>query len=152
MLRLEERLDFFVLEELERENKMEIKKKEFTYRGKTIEELNTLDVREFAKYLPSRQRRTVLRNFQEVEGFLKRAKDKESKNKRIKTHKRDLVVVPQMVGMKIQVYNGRNFVPIDVIGEMLGHKLGEFAPTRARITHSKSGVGATKGSRAKSKK
>ncbi len=131
---------------------MEIKKKELTYRGKTMEELRTLDVREFAKHLPSRQRRSVLRNFQEVEEFLKRARKKESNNKKIKTHKRDLVVVPQMIGMKIQIYNGRNFVPIEVSGEMLGHKFGEFAPTRARTIHSKSGVGATKGSKHKAKK
>lgn len=131
---------------------MELKKKQFKYRGKEIAELKTLEVREFANLLPSRQRRSVLRNFQELESFVSRAKEKESKNKKIKTHKRDLVVVPGLVGMKIQIYNGRNFVPIEVIPEMLGHKFGEFAPTRARIQHSKAGVGATKGSRAKSKK
>ena len=120
---------------------MEIKKKQFKYRGQEVEELKGLGVREFAKLLPSRQRRTVLR-----------AKGKDSRNKKIRTHKRDLVVVPQMIGMKLQIYNGRNFIPIEVIPEMLGHKFGEFAPTRARIQHSKAGVGATKGSRAKSKK
>ncbi len=129
-----------------------MQKKQFKYRGMTVEELKNLDVREFAKFLPARQRRTVLRNFQEVEGFLNRSKEKESKNKKIKTHKRDLVVVPKMIGMKIQIYNGRQFIPIEVIPEMLGHKFGEFAPTRARIQHSKAGVGATKGSKHKSKK
>ena len=57
-----------------------------------------------------------------------------------------------MIGMKIQIYNGRNFVPVEIFGEMLGHKFGEFAPTRVRIVHSKSGVGATKGTKHKSKK
>lgn len=131
---------------------MEIKKKEFTYRGKTLEELKNLDVREFAKFLPSRQRRMVLRNFQKVEDFTSRAKEKLSRDKKIKTHIRDLVIVPQMVGMKIQVYNGNSFVPIEITGEMLGHKFGEFAPTRTRVKHSKAGVGATKGSKAKAKK
>lgn len=131
---------------------MEITKKQFTYRGKNIEDLKKLDVREFAKLLPSRQRRTVLRNFQEHEDFINRAKEKISKGKKLKTHKRDLVVVPQMVGMNIQIYNGRTFVPVQVIEEMLGHKFGEFALTRARIQHSKAGVGATKGSKHKSKK
>jgi len=46
-----------------------------------------------------------------------------------------LVVVPALVGMKIQIYNGNKFVPIEVTGEMLGCKFGEFAPTRARIIH-----------------
>ena len=127
-------------------------KKELTFKGKTADELQSLDVREFAKMVPSRNRRNILRNFQKLENFISRAKEKQSKNKKIKTHNRSLVVVPQMVGMQIQIYNGKSFVPVEIEGEMLGHKLGEFAPTRARIMHSKSGVGATKGSKAKSKK
>ena len=131
---------------------MELKKKEFKFKGRTIEELKKLDVREFAKLLRSRQRRSVLRNFQELENFVNMAKEKQSKNKKIKTHKRDLVVVPELIGMKMQIYNGRDFVPVEITNEMLGHKFGEFALTRARIKHSKAGVGATKGSKHKSKK
>ena len=127
------------------------KKKEFTYRGKTIEELKKLDVRAFANYLTSRQRRNVLRNFQELEGFINMIKTKIENKKRIKTHKRDLVIVPEMVGMTIQVHTGREFTPIQIIGEMLGHKLGEFALTRSKVAHSKAGVGATKGSKHKAK-
>jgi len=130
---------------------MEIKKKEFTYKGIEIEELKKLDVREFAKYLRSRQRRTALRQFQKVEDFINRAREKQSKDKKIRTHQRDLIIVPQMVGMKISIYNGNTFVPIEVTGEMLGHKFGEFAPTRNRVKHSSSGVGGTKGTRAKAK-
>jgi len=128
------------------------KKKEFTYRGKDLKELQALDVREFAKYLPSRQRRTLLRNFQQIEDFLSRAKAKIVKGKKIRTHQRDLVIVPEMVGMKIQVYNGQNFLAVDVVGEMLGHKLGEFSLTRGKIKHGSAGVGATKGTKHKSKK
>ena len=131
---------------------IELKKKEFKYRGKTIEELQKLDVREFARMIKSRNRRYIFRNFQKLEGFINRAKKKQEKNKLIKTHHRDLIIVPQMIGMKLQVYNGRQFTPFDVTGEMVGHKFGEFAPTRAKIQHSKSGVGATKGSKSKSKK
>ncbi len=130
----------------------ELQKKQFKYKGKTVDELRGLEVREFAKILPSTQRRNVLRNFQKLENFISRAKEKQSKNKKIKTHNRSLVIVPQMVGMQIQIYNGRNFIPVEIEGEMLGHKFGEFAPTRGRIMHSKSGVGATKGSKSKSKK
>jgi len=131
---------------------MELQKKQFTYKGKTIEELKKLDVREFAKLINSRQRRTVLRNFQEIENFVNRAKRKQAKNKKIKTHKRDLIIVPEMIGMKIQIHNGRNFLPIEIIEEMLGHKFGEFSLTRAKIKHGKSGVGATKGTKHKAKK
>ena len=131
---------------------MDIQKKQFTFRGKTIEELKKLDVREFSKYLNSKTKRFVLRQFQEIEKFVKRANKKAAKNKPIKTHKRDIIIVPGLIGMKINVYNGKSFVPIIVTGEMLGHKFGEFALTRARIKHGKAGAGATKGTRAKSKK
>ena len=114
---------------------MEIKKKEFKYRGKTIEELQALDVREFAEHLPARKRRTVLRNFQAHEDFISNVRAKNAKKKPTKTHIRDLVIVPALVGMKLQIYNGNKFVPIEVTGDMLGCKFGEFAPTRARIVH-----------------
>jgi small subunit ribosomal protein S19 len=130
---------------------MVIGKKQFTFRGKTLEELKALDVREFAKLLKSRQRRTVLRQFQKVEEFVNRAKVKLSRNKVIKTHLRDLVIVPQMVGMRILVYSGRDFTPVDVTGEMLGHVLGEFSLTRQKVKHGTAGVGATKGTKAQSK-
>src|SRR5690606_26649295 len=108
------------------------RKKEATFRGKTLEELQKLEVRELYNLLDSRARRTVLRNFQTIENFVSRAKEKISKNKSIKTHSREMVVVPGLVGMRIQIHNGRQFVPIDVTIEMLGHRLGEFAPTRNR--------------------
>ena len=118
----------------------------------TIEELKKQEVREFAKYLRSRQRRSVLRQFQKIEEFVSRSKAKENKKKSVRTHQRDIVVVPGMVGMRINVYNGQKFIAVDIVGEMLGHKLGEFALTRARIKHGKAGVGATKGTKFKAKK
>jgi len=131
---------------------MEIQKKQFMYRGKSVEELKELDVREFAKYLPARQKRSVLRNFQVIEDFIKRCKEKLEKNKKIRTHQRDIIIVPQMVGMNIQVHNGRNFNPVLIETEMLGHRLGEMSATRSKVAHSKAGVGATKGSKHKAKK
>ncbi len=132
--------------------KIESTKKQITFRGKTIEELKGLEIREFAKYLTSRTRRTVLRQFQDIENFVSRAKKKIEKNKPVRTHKRTIIVVPQMVGMKIQTYNGREFVPVEITGQMLGHRLGEFSMTRAKIKHSGAGIGATKGSKSKAKK
>lgn len=131
---------------------MEIQKKQFIYRGKSVDELKELEVREFSKYLPSRQKRTVLRNFQRIEEFIKRAKTKIEKGKKIKTHSRDIIIVPQMVGMTIQVHNGKNFNQIIIEPEMLGHRLGEMSGTRSKVAHSKAGVGATKGSKHKAKK
>ena len=94
----------------------------------------------------------MLRQFQKIEEFVSRGKAKTEKNKPIRTHQRDLVIVPGMVGMNIHVHNGRNFIPVEIIGEMLGHQLGEFALTRSRVKHGKSGVGATKGTKFKAKK
>ena len=131
---------------------MDLKKKEFTYKGMKLEELKKLDVREFAKYLRARQRRTTLRQFQEIEKFISEAKKKIKKDKKVRTHNRDLIVMPQMVGMKIQIYNGKNFISIEITEEMLGHKFGEFSPTRTKVKHGSAGVGATKGSKFKSKK
>ena len=131
---------------------IDLKKKEFTYRGKTLEELKKLDVREFAKYLRSRQRRNVLRQFQTIEDFVSRAKNKIAKNKPVRTHQRDLVIVPEMVGMKIDIHNGKMFSPTIVTNDMLGHTFGEFSMTRSKVKHSKAGIGATKGSKSKSKK
>lgn len=131
---------------------MEVTKKQIKFRGKTIEELKTLSVREFAKYVKSNERRSILRQFQELEEFINLAKRKLSKGKKVKTHKRSLVIVPEMVGMKVQIYNGQNFIPLEITGEMLGHRFGEFALTRAKIKHGKAGVGSTKGTRAKAKK
>lgn len=116
-----------------------------------MDELKKLDVREFAKFLKSKERKYVLRHFNELEDFINRAKKKQARNRPIRTHLRDLTVVPGMIGMKLQIHNGRNFVPIEVTGEMLGHKFGEFSPTRAKIKHGKAGLGATKGSKAAKK-
>lgn len=55
--------------------------------------------------------------------------------KPIKTWSRRSVIIPQMVGMTIAVHNGRQHVPVFVSDEMVGHKLGEFAPTRTFKGH-----------------
>ncbi len=136
----------------EETNIIEVKKKEFMFRGKSLDELKALEVREFAQYLKSRQRRAALRQFNEIEKFIARSQKKISKNKQVKTHSRDLVIVPKMVGMRISIHTGKVFEPIEITGNMLGHRLGEFALTRTKVKHGSAGVGATKGSKSKSKK
>ncbi len=128
--------------------KQEIVKKDFLYRGKTIEYLKTLDVRESAKFLPSGSRRYVMKNFDVIERFIKRCEKKISFNKKIKTHDRDLVIVPKVVGLTIGIHDGRNFQEVAILPEMMGHRLGEFAMTRSKVNHGTAGIGSTKGSRA----
>ena len=123
-----------------------VKSKESFYRGKNVEELKKLDVREVAKYLSARSRRSVLRHFEVIEKFVKRCEIAVSQKKKIRTHLRDIVVVPQMVGMSISVYNGQNFNEVKITHLMIGHRLGEFSLTRQRVQHGNPGLGATKSS------
>ena len=126
--------------------------KEFTYRGKTIADLKALDTREFAKLVKSRTRRAILRQSAEIENFVAKCVKLKSKNKKIKTHLRDIIIVPKMVEYTVEVHNGKTFLPIIIIPEMLGHRLGEFALTRNKVKHGAAGIGATKSSMAKATK
>lgn len=125
-----------------------VRKKQIMYRGIPLEELKKLDVREVSKYLPARSRRSILRKFDVVEKFIKRCEKKLSKNKKIKTHLRDIVIVPKLVGLTIAIYNGRSFNDVNITAGMIGHRLGEFAQTRTKVNHGSAGIGATKSSRA----
>ncbi len=112
--------------------------KVFRYRGKTLEELKAMSLEEFAELLPARERRKIKRGFTEQEQkLLKKIRNNE---KNIKTHCRDMIILPEMVGVKIGVYNGKEFVEVIIVEEMIGHRLGEFSLTRKLVKHS--GVGA----------
>ncbi len=126
--------------------------KEFTYRGKTIEELKKIDTREFAKIVKSRTRRALLRQTQNIENFVLKCEECSKNKKQIKTHLRDLIIVPKMVDYTICIHNGKQFIPIQIIPEMLGHRLGEFSVTREKVKHGAAGIGATKSSMAKATK
>lgn len=125
---------------------------DFTFRGKTLEELNKLDTREFAKFLKSRQRRAVLRQFDAIEKFIARCEKKQKIGKPIRTHLRHLVIVPRMVDLTIFIHNGKQYNQIKIIPEMLGHRLGEFSVTRTKVQHGAPGIGATRSSAALSVK
>ncbi len=122
------------------------KKKEFTYRGKTIAELKEMEIREFAKLLKSNEKSTLMSHSDEVQKFILRCNKKIAKNKPIRTHERQLIIVPQMVGLKVHVHNGKEFTPLEITGEMLGHRLGEFSVTRSKVKHGAAGIGATRSS------
>ena len=116
------------------------------WRGKTIEELQKMDIRMFAALVPSRERRKLVRGFTEQEKlFLKRVMRGDSN---IETHCRDMIIIPPMVGKSIKVYNGKEFLPMTVDLDMLGHRLGEFSFTRTSVRHNAPGIGATRSSAA----
>lgn len=125
-------------------------KKEFTYRGKTLEELKNLSLNEVAELLPSRQRRVIKRGLTEQQKILLKKIKKNENN--IETHCRDMIVLPEMIGKTIKVHSGKAFIPVMIMDEMIGHSLGEFVLTRNRVQHSAPGIGATRSSAALSVK
>ena len=118
----------------------------FKYRGKTLEELKNMSLEEFSRILPSRERRSLLRGLTERQKKLLEEIRKDPK-KFHKTHERDMVILPEMIDVKLGIYNGKEYKTVAITPEMIGHRLGEFALTRQRIIHSAPGAGATRGSR-----
>ncbi len=120
--------------------------KELRWHGKSEEEIKTLDLKEFRSLIPAQQRRSLKKGFtDQQQKLLKRI---ESDDKNIKTHCRNMVILPSMLGKMIKIHNGKEFVPIVFTAEMLGHRFGEFSHTRKMVTHSSAGIGATRSSRA----
>jgi small subunit ribosomal protein S19 len=117
----------------------------YLFKGKTVEELQKMPLDEFAKLIPSRRRRSLKRGLTiQQKKLLERLRKRQ---KAVKTHVRDMVIIPEMIGKRILIYSGKDWVTLDVTGEMLGHVLGEFAQTRKKVMHSAPGVGATKSSK-----
>ena len=119
-------------------------KKEFTFKGKAVEELKKTGLNELAQLLTARQRRTIKRGFTEQQKIL--LKKLRAKEKNIETHCRDIIILPEMIGVTIKIHQGREFVPVMIEPDMIGHYLGEFALTRKKVNHSAPGIGATRSS------
>jgi small subunit ribosomal protein S19 len=124
---------------------------EFTYRGHTLEELQEMELDEVVELLPARKRRSIKRGLSvEQEKLLEKARDKgeeETANAPIRTHLRDMPVLPEFVGLTFSVYNGQSFERVRVEPEMIGHYLGEFQLTRTSVEHGQAGIGATRSSK-----
>ena len=124
---------------------------EFTYRGYDLDELQDMDLDEVAELLPARQRRTILRGLsEEHQKLLDKAEDKtgqETANNPIRTHLRDMPVLPEFVGLTFAVYTGQSFERVKIEPEMIGHYLGEFQLTRNSVEHGQAGIGATRSSK-----
>ncbi len=106
---------------------------------------------EFIRILPSRQRRSLTRGltqdqrvFMELIRSYGRAKGKEAKP--IKTHCRDMVILPEMVGLNLLIHSGKEFSALDIKPEMIGHYLGEFIITNKKVVHGTPGIGASRSS------
>jgi small subunit ribosomal protein S19 len=133
----------------------ERRKKEFLWRGYTIEQLkemllyppeDDMDAPCIATLMPSRAKRSLSRGLSpECQKFLDRVRSNDN-GKTVKTHCRGMYILPEMVGTRVGIHNGKDFVNVEIAPEMIGHALGEFAHTRKSVTHTGPGVGATRSS------
>jgi small subunit ribosomal protein S19 len=128
---------------------------EFMIRGYTLNQLKSMSIEEFAqKVADSRTRRTLLRRLKigfppEWENFYRKCylQLQGKYKKTVKTHAREIVILPSIVGAKVGVYNGKEFVEFEIKPEMIGRRLGEFVYTTKKVQHSAPGIGASKSSK-----
>ena len=111
-------------------------KKEFTFRGLKLDQIKEMGIKEFAQLITSRERRSLLRGITPEQKKLLKKLEKRDK---VKTHCRDMVIVPQMLGKTIMLHRGNKYEPITITEHMLGHRLGEFVMTRKIAKHAVGG-------------
>jgi len=127
--------------------------KEFHYRGFSFADLQAMSMDEFIRLVPSRQRRSLQRGLSQEQRKLletirkaRESKEQPPKASVVKTHARDMVVLPEMVGVTLLVHNGKEFTALEIKPEMIGHYLGEFAITNKPVKHGVPGIGASRSS------
>jgi small subunit ribosomal protein S19 len=126
--------------------------KEFIYRGLNLSQLQSMSMDEFIDLLPSRQRRSLHRGLQPEQRILlekvrlAREEMRKGGSSAVKTHVRNMIILPEMVGLVIGVHNGKDFVQVEIKPEMIGHYLGEFAVTNKPVRHGTPGIGASRSS------
>ena len=126
--------------------------KEFTYVGYTVKDLQQMPMDDFIKLLPSRARRSLLRvppdEQRKLREKIRRAKREAEKGGKVtvKTHRRETIILPEMLGLTVNVHNGKEFMPVEITSEKLGHRLGEFAITNKKVMHGIPGIGASRSS------
>ena len=120
--------------------------KEFTYHGLSKEELANITNEKLFKLFTARARRSFTRGINDGKRkLMEEMKDENNKNP-IKTHLRDVIILPYMIGKTVQVFSGKEFVPIIITIQMVGHYLGEYVITNKRVNHGAPGVGASRSS------
>ena len=119
---------------------------EFTYHGLSKEELDNISNEKLFKLFTARVRRSLTRGINDDKRkLMEEMKDKNNKNP-IKTHLRDVIILPYMIGKTVHVFSGKEFVPVIIAVQMVGHYLGEYVITNKRVNHGAPGVGASRSS------
>lgn len=131
--------------ERKKKKRIEDRQKEFRYYGYTLKDLQAMSMDELIQIMPARARRTLRKGLgEEHKKLLEKLEKREGV---IRTHLRNMIILPGMVGRTIAVYNGKEYVEVQITMEMIGHYLGEFTLTRKAVKHSGPGVGATRSSK-----
>ncbi|KQC06748.1 MAG: 30S ribosomal protein S19 [Methanolinea sp. SDB] len=121
------------------------RREEFTYHGFRLDDLKKMGITELVPLMPARARRKINRGMTRgEENLLSRFR---AGDNRIRTHLRDMIIMPEMVGREVEIYNGKEYIKVEIQPEAVFHYLGEFAPTRRRVTHGSAGIGATRSSK-----
>lgn len=121
--------------------------REFKYRGHSLEELQAMPLDNLLSILPARQRRSLTRGItDEKRKLIEEIKNAKDAKNPIKTHLRDFIILPYMVGLTIHIHNGKDFMPVEIKPSMIGHYLGEYAMTNKRVVHGAPGVGSSRSS------
>lgn len=128
--------------------------KKFSYRGVDLDKLLEMSTADVVELLPSRIRRRFSRGLTRKHlTLLKKLRKAKKETKAmekpepIKTHLRDLPILPEMVGSVVAVYNGKVFNIVEIKPEMIGKYLAEFSITYKPTLHGRPGLGATHSSR-----
>ena len=116
-----------------------------------MDALQQMSMDEFIRILPSRQRRSLTRGLTTdqralMEIIRNSRKNKGKEAKPIRTHCRDMVIIPEMVGLSLLIHSGKEFTALDIKPEMLGHYVGEFVITNKKVVHGTPGIGASRSS------
>jgi len=119
--------------------------KNFQYRGRTVDELKAMSMDEFISILPARMRRSLRRGLSSDQRIVLE-KLRRDQGKPIRTHARDMIILPEMIGKSIFVHTGKEFKEIKVTEKMVGHYVGEFAISINLVRHGRPGIGASRSS------
>ena len=124
--------------------------KEFMYRGHSAGELTQMSMDEFIKLLPSRQRRSLIKGLtpeqRKLMEEIRKTRKSKADGKAVRTHCRDMIIIPEMVGTKLLVHSGKEFESLELKPEMIGHYIGEFIITNKKVVHGTPGIGASRSS------
>merc|ERR1711936_39454 len=129
--------------------------KKFSYRGIDLDDLLNMSTEEFTNMTNSRHRRSLRRGLKKKHSNLIAKLNKEKiavhgtmeRPKPVKTHLRDIMILPQMVGNIIGIYNGKQMLGVEIKAEMVGTFTGEYGITYKPVRHGRPGIGSTHSSR-----